>query len=163
MSASVNADEFGRIANEWADKTVTREFNTRLRKISLALFELISGASPVRTGRFRGSWDMEVGSYPGRPGLSEEGTGGNEAMATQAALRRAQAALGMLQGATRIIDFVGVANPMVYGPPLEYGVRTGGSSRSGGDVLRVGSMKSGPGFVRASVEVMRSRIRSGAI
>jgi hypothetical protein len=162
MSASVNADEFGRIANEWADKTVTREFNTRLRKISLALFELISGASPVRTGRFRGSWDMEVGGYPSRPGLSEEGTGGNEAMATQAALRRAQAALGMLQGATRIIDFVGVANPMAYGPPLEYGRVI--SARSGARApLQFRGNQVQHGFVRASVEVMRSRIRSGAI
>jgi hypothetical protein len=79
---------------------------------------------------------MEVGGYPSRPGLSEEGTGGNEAMATQAALRRAQAALGMLQGATRIIDFVGVANPMAYGPPLEYGVISGTLGPQGGDSFR---------------------------
>jgi len=163
MSGSVNADEFGRIANEWADKTVTKEFNTRLRKIGLGLFGLVSQASPVLTGRFRGSWDMEVGAYPSRPGLPEEGTGGNESAATQAAMRRAQPALDQIKAAERIVEFVGVANPMAYGPALEYGVRTGRSSRSGGEVFRIGSQKSGPGFVRAAVEAMRSRIRSGAI
>ena len=163
MSAGVNADEFGRIANEWIDKTVTTHFNDRVRLVALGLFALVSQASPVRTGRFRGSWDMEVGDYPSRPGLSEAGTGGSEALATQAAMARAQAALAAIKSAMDIVTFVGVANPMEYGPPLEYGVRTGGSARSGGETYRIGSMKSGPGFVRASVEVMRSRIRSGAI
>jgi len=125
-----------------------------LKRITVQLTGMIATASPVDKGVFASSWDVGIERYPQTRGTD---TGGNATQARGISEQRATT----LQ-VDEIPKFIGISNPMEYGPVLEYGRVTGGSSRSGGVTMTVRhSKKSEPGFVRAQVEAMRSRLRAG--
>jgi len=163
MSRGMNSGEASKFFDKWIEEGVMGAYNDRVRKTGLVLVRQIVKACPVDTGRFKGSWDIEIDRWPTGTPLGPEGTGGNSGQASRASNSRASKAVAELKTATKIPEFVGVANNLPYGPVLEYGRAAGGSGRSGGQVLVAHSQKQNPGFVRAAVEGVRSMLRSGKL
>ena len=142
MARGVNADQFGKIIVNWAQKQVPEEANKRLRAVTLQLFRMIVLASPVDKGRFRSNWNLAVGGYPSGDPSIEAGEGAAAAHAIANGMR----ALDTMK--TGIPSFIGIGNSMPYGPRLEYepGFTT----------------KAEAGFVRAAVAAVESWLRAGA-
>ncbi|GAA6162573.1 hypothetical protein NBRC116590_02770 [Pelagimonas sp. KU-00592-HH] len=81
-----------------------------IRKIALEMFSRVVLRSPVDTGRFRGNWQVAIGSVP-------TGTLDLDDKSGQATLGKVQAAaLGLQVG-----DTITLVNNLPYGPRLENG------------------------------------------
>lgn len=148
MSAPMNSDQAARFFDEWVDDGVTVAHTDRLRKICLQLVMMIAKASPVDTGRFRGSWETDIDRFAfGSAPLGEAGTSGNAGAATRASTQRAASILATIK--KKIPKFVGITNVLPYARRLEY---EPGFTK-----------KAEPGFVRAQVAAMKSHLRAGKI
>jgi len=159
MTKIVDSAGFEALADKWINDGVTGAYNDRLRKVVFQLLRMIMTASPVDTGRFVGSWDVSLDHFSSW----EFGEGPGTRRAAEAQSRnRANNAMDALKGEFQLIPkYIGLSNNVPYAKALEYGVVTGTSSRSGGSTMRAGSIKSGTGFVRASVEAVKSMLRAG--
>jgi hypothetical protein len=81
-----------------------------IRKISLDMFKRVISKSPVDTGRFKGNWQVAIGSIP-------TGTLEVEDKAGTATIAKADAeALKLKAG-----DIIYLVNNLPYSRPLEYG------------------------------------------
>ncbi|KKC39508.1 hypothetical protein WH87_04750 [Devosia epidermidihirudinis] len=86
------------------------KIETAIRKIALDVFAEVIMMSPVDTGRFRGNWQVAIGSAP-------SGTLEIDDKAGTATLAKAQAeALGLKAGQT-----IFLVNNLPYAQALEYG------------------------------------------
>lgn len=86
------------------------KIETAVRKIALDVFAEVIMMSPVDTGRFRGNWQVAIGSVP-------SGTVEIDDKAGTATLGRAQAtALGLKAG-----QVIYLVNNLPYAAALEYG------------------------------------------
>jgi len=93
----------------WERKTAAK-MDLAVRKIALQMFTRIILKSPVDSGRFRGNWQLAIGSVP-------EGTLElNDKTGTATIAKGAAIALGMNAG-----DIVYFANNLPYAVPLEEG------------------------------------------
>lgn len=158
----MSSSEAAKFFDQWIEEGCVGAYNDRIRKTSLQLVKMIVRACPVDTGRFKGSWDVEINRWPDGIPLGPGGTSGDSGTAGRVSNARASEGVADLKTAKRIPRFVGVANNIPYGPVLEYG-RAASSGRSGGTVLVAHSKKQDPGFVRAAVEGVRAMLRSGKI
>lgn len=99
---------FGNL-HQWTDKTIAK-VETAHRKIALDAFTRVILRSPVDTGRFRGNWQVAIGSVPtGTLELDDkDGT---------VVIGKVQAeALNLRAG-----DSIYLVNNLPYAIPLEYG------------------------------------------
>ena len=99
---------FGNL-HQWTDKTIAK-IETAHRKIALDAFTRVILRSPVDTGRFRGNWQVAIGSVPtGTLELDDkDGT---------VVIGKVQAeALNLRAG-----DSIYLVNNLPYAIPLEYG------------------------------------------
>jgi hypothetical protein len=102
--------QFGQDVIRWAEKT-KRRAETYRRKFILELATRIIQRSPVKTGFFRGNWQLGIGSTPSGTVQVNDRTG-------QIAISRIDAALqGLELGAPRTY----LVNNTPYGPLLEMG------------------------------------------
>lgn len=92
------------------EKDAIRKMDLALRKISLEIFSRIVLKSPVDTGRFRGNWQVSIGSTPN--GTLELDDRNGTATITQAAA----SLMGVNAG-----DIVYLANNLPYAMRLEEG------------------------------------------
>jgi hypothetical protein len=100
---------FGSDVSKWTAKTEAK-IETAIRKIAIDVFAEVIMMSPVDEGRFRGNWQVAIGSIPtGTLEIDDkEGT---------ATLNKAQAeALGLKAGQT-----IFLVNNLPYAEALEYG------------------------------------------
>jgi len=93
----------------WERKT-ERKMDLAVRKIALQMFTRIILKSPVDTGRFRGNWQIAIGSVPDGTLELDDKTG------TATIAKGAAIALGMNAG-----DIVYFANNLPYARRLEEG------------------------------------------
>ena len=93
----------------WERKT-ERKMDLAVRKIALEMFRRIILKSPVDTGRFRGNWQIAIGSVPDGTLELDDKTG------TATIAKGAAIALGMNAG-----DIVYFANNLPYARRLEEG------------------------------------------
>jgi hypothetical protein len=100
---------FGSDVSKWTAKTEAK-IETAIRKIAIDVFAEVIMMSPVDEGRFRGNWQVAIGSIPtGTLEIDDkEGT---------ATLNKAQAeSLGLKAGQT-----IFLVNNLPYAEALEYG------------------------------------------
>lgn len=98
------------------------KIETAVRKIALDVFAEVIMMSPVDTGRFRGNWQVAIGSVP-------SGTVEIDDKAGTATLSRAQAtALGLKAG-----QVIYLVNNLPYAAALEYGY----SQQAPGGMIRL--------------------------
>lgn len=98
------------------------KIETAIRKIALDVFAEVIMMSPVDTGRFRGNWQVAIGSTP-------SGTLEIDDKAGTATLAKAQAeALGLRAGQT-----IFLVNNLPYAQALEYGY----SNQAPGGMIRL--------------------------
>lgn len=81
-----------------------------IRKIALDVFTRVVMKSPVKTGRFRGNWQVQIGSLPG--GVLEL----DDKSGTATISKITAAVLGLKAG-----EIIFLANNLPYGRRLEYG------------------------------------------
>lgn len=150
----VSAERFEKITLDWLENGVFRGYQRRLRKVAMELFRGLVIASPVRSGRFRGNWDLAIGAWPSGNPSPVAGFDGNGNAATRDAITRTTRVLSELSGGYSaktgkggIPEFIGIANNLPYGPPLEY--------------VPGFSKKVTAGWMRATVEGIRSKLASG--
>jgi len=93
----------------WERKT-ERKMDLAVRKIALEMFRRIILKSPVDTGRFRGNWQIAIGSVPDGTLELDDKTG------TATIAKGAAIALGMNAG-----DTIYFANNLPYARRLEEG------------------------------------------
>lgn len=99
------SDEVGR----WSDRAEDK-VRLAIRKIALTAFERVIMRSPVDTGRFRGNWQVAIGSMPlGTIELDDPGG--------QIVMNEATAAVMKLQPGESIY----LVNNLPYARRLEYG------------------------------------------
>lgn len=102
----------GRFSDDLAKfeaKTLPK-FDLGVRKIALELFSRVILRSPVDQGRFRGNWQVSIGSIP-------DGTLEIDDKSGSATVSKATAAtMGVKAG-----DVIYLANNLPYGPRLEAG------------------------------------------
>ena len=100
---------FGRQVGGWTHKTETK-IETAVRKIALSVFTEVILMSPVDTGRFRGNWQVAIGSMP-------TGTLEIDDKVGTATISKVQAeVLGLKAGQS-----IFLMNNLPYALPLEYG------------------------------------------
>jgi hypothetical protein len=100
---------FGDDVAKWTAKTEVK-IETAIRKIAIDVFAEVIMMSPVDTGRFRGNWQVAIGSVP-------TGTLELDDKAGTATLSAAQAkALELKAGQT-----IFLVNNLPYAEALEYG------------------------------------------
>ena len=92
------------------ERKAERKMDLAVRKIALEMFRRIILKSPVDTGRFRGNWQIAIGSVPNGTLELDDKTG------TATIAKGAATALGMNAG-----DIVYFANNLPYAVPLEEG------------------------------------------
>lgn len=98
------------------------KIETAIRKIALDVFAEVIMMSPVDTGRFRGNWQVAIGTTP-------SGTLEVDDKAGTATLAKAQAeALGLKAGQT-----IFLVNNLPYAQALEYG----SSQQAPGGMIRL--------------------------
>jgi len=88
-----------------------QDFNRLFRKVALDIFSRIIMRSPVDTGRFRGNWQVRLGSPAGGT-LARTDKGGNATVAAASA-KVARAIAGKHK--------ITLTNNLPYGPALEAG------------------------------------------
>jgi hypothetical protein len=93
----------------WVQKT-TAKSDTAVRMIALRMFSRIILKSPVDTGRFRGNWQIAIGSVPNGTLELDDKTG------TATIAKGTATALGINAG-----DTIYFANNLPYAIPLEEG------------------------------------------
>jgi hypothetical protein len=106
---------------KWTTKTEAK-IETAIRKIAIDVFAEVIMMSPVDTGRFRGNWQVAIGTIPnGTLEIDDkEGT---------ATLAKAQAeAMGLKAGQT-----IYLINNLPYARALEYGL----SQQAPGGMIRL--------------------------
>lgn len=102
-------ESFSLQIEKWTEETQKR-VTLAVRKIALDVFERIILKSPVDTGRFRGNWQVQIGSIP-------TGTLEIDDKSGQVTLAKAQAeVLGVKAG-----DTIYLINNLPYARRLEYG------------------------------------------
>lgn len=102
-------ESFSLQIEKWTEETQKR-VTLAVRKIALDVFERIILKSPVDTGRFRGNWQVQIGSIP-------TGTLEIDDKSGQVTLAKAQAeVLGVKAG-----DTIFLINNLPYAQRLEYG------------------------------------------
>lgn len=95
--------------SKWTAETEAK-IEIAIRKIALDVFAEVIMMSPVDTGRFRGNWQVAIGSIP-------SGTLEIDDKAGTATLAKAQAeALGLKAG-----EVIYLVNNLPYAAALEYG------------------------------------------
>jgi hypothetical protein len=112
---------FASDVSKWTRKTEAK-IETAIRKIAIDVFAEVIMMSPVDTGRFRGNWQVAIGTIPnGTLEIDDkEGT---------ATLTKAQAeALGLKAGQT-----IFLINNLPYARALEYGL----SQQAPGGMIRL--------------------------
>ncbi len=90
--------------------------NLVIRKISLDIFSRVILKSPVDTGRFRGNWQVGIGSMPSGT-LSVNDKDGSMAMGKVTAALLGQGG----QFSARAGDVIYLVNNLAYAQALEYG------------------------------------------
>lgn len=93
----------------WERKTAAK-MDLAVRKIALQIFRRIILKSPVDTGRFRGNWQLAIGSVPDGTLELDDKTG------TATIAKGAATSLGMKAG-----DIIYFANNLPYAQRLEGG------------------------------------------
>lgn len=93
----------------WSKKTESK-LDLAARKISLELFSRVILRSPVDTGRFRGNWQVQIGTIP-------RGTLEIEDKAGTATVNKADAATAGIEAG----DVIYLVNNLPYGLRLEDG------------------------------------------
>lgn len=93
----------------WTDGVEARQ-DLVVRKVSLDLFSRIVLRSPVRTGRFRGNWQVTIGSVP------DNTIEINDVSGTATISKAASVSAGIKAGMT-----IYLTNNLPYGPKLETG------------------------------------------
>lgn len=102
-------ESFSLQIEKWTEETQKR-VTLAVRRIALDVFERIILKSPVDTGRFRGNWQVQIGSIP-------TGTLEIDDKSGQVTLAKAQAeVLGVKAG-----DTIYLINNLPYARRLEYG------------------------------------------
>lgn len=102
-------ESFSLQIEKWTEETQKR-VTLAVRKIALDVFERIILKSPVDTGRFRGNWQVQIGSIPAGTLEINDKSG-------QVTLAKAQAeVLGVKAG-----DTIYLINNLPYARRLEYG------------------------------------------
>ena len=102
-------ESFSLQIEKWTEETQKR-VTLAVRKIALDVFERIILKSPVDTGRFRGNWQVQIGSIP-------TGTLEIDDKSGQVTVAKAQAeVLGVKAG-----DTIYLINNLPYARRLEYG------------------------------------------
>lgn len=92
------------------EEKTSGKMDMAVRKIALELFSRVILKSPVDTGRFRGNWQVSIGSIP-------DGTLEVDDKSGSATVSKATAAtMGVKAG-----DVIYLANNLPYGPRLEAG------------------------------------------
>ncbi len=81
-----------------------------VRKVALDMFRRVIMKSPVDTGRFKGNWQVAIGSIPAGTVQIDDKTG------TATVAKVAAVALGMRAG-----QVIYLVNNLEYARPLEYG------------------------------------------
>lgn len=81
-----------------------------VRKVALEMFSRVITKSPVDTGRFRGNWQVAIGSIPGGTLVLDDKAG------TATIARVTAVALGLKAG-----EVIYLVNNLAYALPLEYG------------------------------------------
>ena len=102
----------GQFANQvqgWVQKTMAKS-DTAVRMIALRMFSRIILKSPVDTGRFRGNWQIAIGSVPEGTLELDDKTG------TATIAKGAATAMGISAG-----DTIYFANNLPYAQRLEGG------------------------------------------
>ena len=92
------------------EKDALRKMNLAVRKISLEIFSRVILKSPVDTGRFRGNWQVAIGSVPSGTLELDDKTG--TATVSKADLKLVGAKAG---------DTIYLANNLPYAVRLEEG------------------------------------------
>ena len=92
------------------EKDALRKMNLAVRKISLEIFSRVILKSPVDTGRFRGNWQVAIGSIPSGTLELDDKTG--TATVSKADLKLVGAKAG---------DTIYLANNLPYAVRLEEG------------------------------------------
>ena len=87
-----------------------RKMTDAVRKIAIACFTEVILRSPVDTGRFRGNWQVAIGTVPAGTLELDDTTGA----ATMSKVE--VAAMGLRHG-----DVIHLVNNLPYGPQLEAG------------------------------------------
>lgn len=100
---------FGSDMKRFSGKT-ERKIEKAVRKISLDAFSEVILRSPVDTGRFRGNWQVGIGSAPSGVSSTTDKSGAATVAGTQAAVAGAE-----------IGDVVFLANNLPYAQRLEDG------------------------------------------
>ena len=95
------------------EKDALRKMNLAVRKISLEIFSRVILKSPVDTGRFRGNWQVAIGSVPSGTLELDDKTG--TATVSKADLKLVGAGAG---------DTIYLANNLPYAVRLEEGYST---------------------------------------
>lgn len=112
---------FANEVSNWTRKTEAK-IETAIRKIAIDVFAEVIMMSPVDTGRFRGNWQVAIGSMP-------SGTVELDDKAGTAVLSKAQAqAMGLKAGQT-----IFLVNNLPYAQALEYGL----SQQAPGGMIRL--------------------------
>lgn len=112
---------FASDVSKWTAKTEAK-IETAVRKIAIDVFAEVIVMSPVDTGRFRGNWQVAIGSAP-------TGTVEIDDKAGTATLSAAQAkALSLKAGQT-----IFLVNNLPYAQALEYGL----SQQAPGGMIRL--------------------------
>ena len=103
------------------EKDALRKMNLAVRKISLEIFSRVILKSPVDTGRFRGNWQVAIGSVPSGTLELDDKTG--TATVSKADLKLVGAKAG---------DTIYLANNLPYAVRLEEGGYNDGPKTVGG-------------------------------
>lgn len=112
---------FASDVSKWTAKTEAK-IETAIRKIAIDVFAEVIMMSPVDTGRFRGNWQVAIGTIP-------NGTLEIDDKAGTATLNAAQAkAMGLKAGET-----IFLINNLPYARALEYGL----SQQAPGGMIRL--------------------------
>lgn len=112
---------FANDVSKWTAKTQAK-IETAIRKIAIDVFAEVIMMSPVDTGRFRGNWQVAIGSVPTGTLEIDDKTG-------TATLSRAQAtAMGLEAGQS-----IFLVNNLPYAMALEYGL----SQQAPGGMIRL--------------------------
>lgn len=131
--------QFALDVKKWVDKT-EGNLDLVVRKIALDMFRQIVIMSPVDTGRFKGNWQVAIGSVPtGTLTL-------NDKSGTATISRITAATLGLKAG--QVITLV---NNLAYARRLEYGY----SKQAPGGMVRLTVTRFGAVVSQAAQSVAR--------
>lgn len=119
-------------------KKAKGNLNLVVRKVALDLFRRVIMKSPVDTGRFKGNWQVAIGSIPGGTLRVDDKDG------TATISRVTATTLGLKAG-----DVITLVNNLPYARPLEYGH----SKQAPAGMVRLSAMEYGAVVSKAAGEV----------